>query len=186
MIKSCKFVVKQTSPPIIHIMITHLNHVLSGSLKTYLEDFILKNIVLLSLLTAFLTACGTSASPNISSAIPPMAGSWKHLGATNNGNILVSYDTASIRKNGDFTLLRDRKIVINPALEKFTNTPHYKIAVNDWEFHCRNRSYRLAATQFLDEKGKIVSAQRFTPVQIRPMPISSGTIAQKQFELVCR
>lgn len=147
----------------------------------------MKNIALLAISALILTACGSSGTTSsVSAAIPPMAGSWQHLGATNNGNILVSYDTASVRKNGDFTLLRDRKIVINPALEKYINTPHYKIAVNDWEFHCRNRSYRLAATQFLDDKGKILSAARFTPVEIRPMPISGGTIAQKQFELVCR
>lgn len=146
----------------------------------------MKNIVLLAIVSVVLTACGSSGKSGVSSAIPPMAGSWQHLGATNNGNVLVSYDTASIRKNGDFTLLRDRKIVVNPALEKYADTPRYKIAVNDWEFHCRNRSYRLAATQFLDEKGTILSAQRFTPVEIRPMPISGGTIAQKQFDLVCR
>lgn len=147
----------------------------------------MKNIVFLTLSALILTACGGTSSPaGISPAVPPMAGSWQHLGATHNGNILISYDTASVRKSGDFTLLRDRKIVINPALEKYNDTPHYKIAVNDWEFHCRNRSYRLAATQFLDDKGKILLANRFTPVEIRPMPISNGTIAQKQFELICR
>jgi hypothetical protein len=146
----------------------------------------LKNSILLASLAVVLAACGGSGAKKVTANIPPMAGAWQHLGATNNGNVLISYDTASVRKNGDFMLLRDRKIVVNPALEKYTNTPRYKVAVNDWEFHCRNQSYRLAATQFLDENGKILLAQRFTPVEIRPMPISAGSVSQKQYALVCR
>lgn len=147
----------------------------------------LKNSILLFCMTWILAACvGGGAPKQMAASVPPMAGSWQHLGATNNGNVLVSYDTASVRKNGDFMLLRDRKIVINPALEKYDNTPRYKVAVNDWEFHCRNQSYRLAATQFLDDNGKVLLAQRFTPVDIRPMPISNGSISQKQYALVCR
>lgn len=147
----------------------------------------MKNSILLASLAVVLAACGGGGAKKVTTSIPPMAGSWQHLGATHNGNVLISYDTASVRKNGDFMLLRDRKIVVNPALEKYDDkTPRYKIAVNDWEFHCRNQSYRLAATQFLDESGKILLAKRFTPVEIRPMPISAGSISQKQYALVCR
>lgn len=186
MIKCCKFALKLAHGGHKHIIIAQFCITLSGSLKENGKDFMLKNSILLSGLALILAACGGGSPKQVTTAIPPMAGAWQHLGATNNGNILISYDTASVRKNGDFMLLRDRKIVINPALEKYENTLRYKVAVNDWEFHCRNQSYRLAATQFLDDNGRVLLAQRFTPVEIRPMPISAGSISQKQYALICR
>lgn len=143
--------------------------------------------LLLLLSSLILAACGSTSSPSEERLmIPPMSGTWQEFGNTHQGNILVSYDTSSIRRNGDFALMRDRKIVIKPELEQYHNTPRYKIAVSDWEFNCKNYSYRLAASQFLDESGKIIQALRYTPVMIRPMPIAKNTIADKQYQLVCR
>lgn len=133
-----------------------------------------------------LTACGSSGNNQLPKNTPKIAGSWKHLGNISGGNIVVSYDAGSLKKSGNLAWLRDRKIVINPEHERYTNTPRYKVVVNDWEFNCRNQSYRLTAVQFLDEKGYIVSQERYTSNPIPPMPIPHGTIADKQFKIVCR
>lgn len=135
-------------------------------------------------LTLMLVACGGGASPDLKN-VPSISVTWKNLGNLNQGNLIASYDAGSLRRKGDLAYLRDRKIVINPSLERFSGTPRYKVAVSDWEFHCRNRSFRLTAVQFLDEKGNIVSQERYTTNPIPPMPISSGTIAEKQFAVAC-
>lgn len=134
-----------------------------------------------------LAACGGggSGTPKIKN-VPSIAGSWHNLGSSNQGNLVASYDTGSLRRNGDLAYLRDRKIVVNPEQERYVGTPRYKVAVSDWEFHCRNKSFRLTAVQFFDEKGKILSQERYTTNPIPPMPISRGTIAEKQFTIACK
>ncbi|MDO5356171.1 MAG: hypothetical protein Q4E77_01585 [Conchiformibius sp.] len=131
-----------------------------------------------------LAACAGTGTPSYTA--PPMSGTWKDIGFTKGNNIVVGYETGSIRKNGDIARLRDRKIVINPALEQYQDTPRYKIAVSDWEFHCKNRSYRLAGVQFLDERGVMIGQEHFSPTQIRPMPLNGNSIAQRQFDIACR
>lgn len=141
---------------------------------------------LITALTAIiLTACaGMSGRPSYS--VPAMSGTWQDIGAINQRNIVVAYEKGSIRRNGDIAYLRDRKIVVNPNEESYTDTPKYKIAVSDWEFHCKNRSYRLSSVKFLDEQGKLIGENHFSPTQIRHMPFNNGTIAEKQFNIACK
>lgn len=136
----------------------------------------------LSACVAVLTACPSTNLPNV----PHIAGSWKNLGSLNQGNLVASYDANSLRRNGDLAYLRDRKIVVNPEVERYAGTLRYKVAVSDWEFHCKNKNFRLTAVQFLDEKGKLLLQERYINQPIPPMPIASGTIAEKQFAVVCR
>ncbi|SSY70352.1 surface-adhesin E family protein [Alysiella crassa] len=141
---------------------------------------------MICMVTVLLAACGGGGgAPNMKN-VPSIAGSWKNLGSTSNGNLVASYDSGSIRRNGDLAYLRDRKIVVNPDQERYSGTPRYKVAVSDWEFHCRNRSFRLTAVQFFDEKGKILSQERYTTNPIPPMPIARGTIAEKQLGIACK
>ena len=69
--------------------------------------------------------------------------------------------------------------------ERFVNTPAYKTAIGSWEIHCSNKTYRLAALQLMDEHGRVISNQSYTPTSIRPMSVMSGTITEKQYETVC-
>ena len=133
-----------------------------------------------------LAACGSNGTSQAVRNAPKGAGSWKPLGNVNNGNIVVSYDAGSLKKNGNLAWLRDRKIVINPQRERYSDTPYFKVAVSDWEFNCKNHSFRLTAVQFLDDKGKIVSQERYTTNPIPPMPIQRGTMADRQFAVACR
>lgn len=127
-------------------------------------------------LISFLTACASSGG---------VAGHWQNIGTTSNGNIKVSVDKSSIQKKGTLVTFRDRKVVSNLNEERFVNTPRYKTAIGDWEIHCSNKTYRLTALQLLDEHGQPLTNERYTATNLRPMSVMSGTITEKQYELVC-
>lgn len=116
---------------------------------------------------------------------PSVSGNWKDLGTSSNGNIKNAIDKGSIKKNGNLVTFRDKKTVLKPAEEKFANTPKYKTAVGEWEIHCTNKTYRLTALQLLDEKGTVVTSQRYTAAAIRPMSVMNGSVTEKQFEEAC-
>lgn len=131
-----------------------------------------------------LSACAGSNMPAYTA--PAMSGTWKDIGTIANNNIVVAYETGSVQRTGDQARLRDRKIVVNPAKEAYIGTPRYKVAVSDWEFHCKNRSYRIAVVRYLDESGKHLREDRFSATAIRHMPLTVGTIAEKQFKIACK
>ncbi|WP_416191630.1 surface-adhesin E family protein [Neisseria sp. CCUG12390] len=128
-------------------------------------------------LALFLAACASSGSSG--------SGNWQSIGTTSNGNIKVSVDKSSIKKNGQLVTFRDRKVISKLSEEQFANTPAYKTALADWEIHCTNKTYRLTALQLLDERGQTVTNQRYTATNLRPMGVMSGSITEKQYELVC-
>lgn len=112
-------------------------------------------------------------------------GNWSSLGEANNGNIRTYIDKSSIQRNGNLVTFRDKKTVVNPREERFTNTPPYKTALGNWEFDCRNRTYRLTELTLLDNNGQQVSQQRYSAADLRPMQIMGGSLTEKQFEAVC-
>lgn len=126
-------------------------------------------------LAAFLAACASSGNST----------QWQNIGSTSNGNIKISVDKSSIRKNGVLVSFKDRKVVSKPAQERFTDTPAYKTALGEWEIHCANKTYRLVSLQLLNERGQNIFNQRYSAVDIRPMSVMSNGVAQKQYELVC-
>ena len=132
------------------------------------------------LITSLLAAC-TATGPEGAKAI----GSWKPLGELSNGRIKASYDTGSIKRKGDLAELRDRKIVSDPAKERYPDTPVYKTAVGQWEFNCKQRSYRLSALQLWDSEGKPVASHHYTPSEIPARPIAKGSPTEKQFDAAC-
>lgn len=143
-----------------------------------------KHLSLVSAVLLLAACAGKNGMPAYTA--PAMSGTWKDIGAIERQNIVVAYETGSVRKNGAIARLRDRKIVVNPAKADYTGTPRYKIAVGEWEFHCTHRSYRLASVRYLDESGNPIREDRFTPTQIRHMPLTAGTIAEKQFNIACK
>ncbi len=97
----------------------------------------------------------------------------------------MAIDRSSIKRNGALVTFRDKKTVSKLKEERFVNTPAYKTAIGNWEIHCSNKTYRLAALQLMDEHGRVISNQSYTPTSIRPMSVMSGTITEKQYETVC-
>ena len=130
------------------------------------------------ILPAVLLAACASSGPSVS-------GDWDNIGTISNGNIKVALDKSSIKKNGVLVTFRDKKVVSKMSEESFSNTPKYKTAIGEWEIHCTNKTYRLTALQLLDERGQVVSNQKYTAVSVRPMSVMNGTLIEKQFETVC-
>ncbi|ASK27335.1 surface-adhesin E family protein [Neisseria chenwenguii] len=131
-------------------------------------------------LAALLTACTSSGTSGGSTS-----GNWSSIGTISDGNIKVSIDKNSIRKNGALATFRDKKVVSKADEEKFTNTPAYKTAIGEWEIHCTNKTYRLTSLKLFDKHDKVVSAQKYTAAALRPMSVMNGTITEKQYEEVC-
>lgn len=128
-------------------------------------------------LLALLAACASG---------PDVEGSWQSIGESNDGNLKNYIDKSSIRRSGNTVTFRDKKTVVKPAQERYTNTPKYKTAIGTWEINCANKTYRLSALTLLDNDGKEVMKQSYTPVNVRPMPIAgSGSIVEKQYRSVC-
>ncbi|WP_274572499.1 surface-adhesin E family protein [Neisseria leonii] len=116
---------------------------------------------------------------------PQVEGQWQPLGETADGNIRVAVDKASIKRNGQSVIFRDRKVVVKPAEMRYVNTPSYKTALGEWEIHCTNRTYRLTALTLLAANGQVVAEQRYSAVDLRPMPVQKGSINEKQWQTVC-
>lgn len=153
---------------------TH-NRVLFNSEKIMnIQGFRLATATALAL---FLTACASSGNSG--------GGNWQSIGTTSNGNIKVSVDKSSIKKNGQLVTFRDRKVISKLSEEQFANTPAYKTALAEWEIHCGNKTYRLTALQLQNEHGKTVTHERYTATNLRPMSVMNGTITEKQYEMVC-
>ena len=131
----------------------------------------------------FLAACGGNSVPD-TSTVP---GKWHSIGRIHEGNIEVSYDLNSVKRQNQIATLRDRKIVRDPSLERFTDTPVYKTAEGEWEFNCQNRSYRLLKLQLWDMKKNIVAQHEYSNMnQLRPMLIVRDTPTQALFDVACK
>lgn len=126
--------------------------------------------------TLFISAC---------SSIPGDHAHWENIGTISNGNIKVSINKNSIKRNGNIVSFQDKKVVSNLRAERFVNTPTYKTAIADWEIHCKNKTYRLTTIRLFDERNTAVTHQSYTATDIRPMGIMTGTITEKQYEIAC-
>lgn len=138
----------------------------------------IRTLPLLSTLSTALLLAACAGTPNVS-------GSWQDLGTTSNGNIKAAIDKSSIQRNGQLATFRDKKTVVRMSEERYTNTPRYKTAIGEWEIHCSNKTYRLTGLQLLDERGTVVSSQKYTATALRPMSVMSGSLTEKQYEIAC-
>ncbi|MDO4878205.1 MAG: hypothetical protein Q3966_02780 [Neisseria sp.] len=133
---------------------------------------------------AALAALLLSACPH--APIPQQAGgNWHHLGEAANGNQMLALDTNSIKREGPLARFRDRKIIVDMAAERFVNTPPFKTSISHWEIHCTNKTFRLTANTLYDDKGNIISDEKYTAIDIRPMSIPPNSLTEEQRKLVC-
>ena len=117
--------------------------------------------------------------------VPQAGGDWHNMGEANNGNFMLAVDKNSIKRNGQLVSFRDRKIVVDMQEERFINVPPYKTAINNWEIHCGNKTFRLTASTLYDDTGKIISDEKYTAVDIRPMAIPPNSLTEEQRKIVC-
>lgn len=117
---------------------------------------------------------------------PQVEGNWLSIGESGEGNIRNYIDKNSIKRNGALVSFRDKKTVLNPAQERYVNTPRYKTAIGTWEIDCARKTYRLSALTLLDKNGKELLKQAYTLSDVRPMAVAaSGSIIEKQYQTVC-
>lgn len=117
--------------------------------------------------------------------VPQAGGDWHNLGEAGNGNLMLALDKNSIRRNGPLVTFRDRKIVVDMKNERFVNVPPYKTAISTWEMHCANKTFRLVSSTLYDDKGKIISEETYTAVDIRPMAVPPNSLTDEQRKIVC-
>lgn len=113
-------------------------------------------------------------------------GQWKNIGNIKNSNIAVSYDTGSLKKQGNIALVRDRKIVKDMDDENYLDLPRYKTAISEWELNCSNRTYRITSAKYWDGRGQLVAQHQYSRTQIRPAAIVAGSPAESLFQAACR
>lgn len=141
-------------------------------------------ILLQKALPAAITALLLSACPH--APVPQQGGgNWHNLGEANKGNQMLALDTNSIRREGALAAFRDRKIIVDMSAERFINTPPYKTSISHWEIHCTNKTFRLTANTLYDDKGNIISDEKYTAIDIRPMAIPPNSLTEEQRKLVC-
>lgn len=128
-----------------------------------------------------LAACATTPTTPDARAI----GQWQNIGNIKNGNIAVSYDTGSLKKQGNTATLRDRKIVKDMDDENYLDLPRYKTAISEWTFHCTNRTYRITSAKYWDGRGQLITQHQYGS-QIRPATIVADSPAESLFKTACR
>ena len=116
---------------------------------------------------------------------PSLGGSWREVGVSQNGNMRYEIDTSSIRKEGSRVSFRERMTVSDVGREHYVNTPHFKTAVNQWQFDCQARTRRLAAVDMWDASGNKLAANQYETARRPAQPVVKGSAGGKQFEIAC-
>ena len=112
-------------------------------------------------------------------------GSWKEIGKINDGNIDVSYDTGSLKRQGNTATLTDRKYVHKPSKENYRNTPEYKYAISQWAFQCDTRNFRITQAQFFNDKGASLAKHLYSGSQTRYESALHDTPAASLLNIAC-
>lgn len=135
----------------------------------------------LTLTALWLAACASAPKEPSAQA----TGAWKDIGAIHQGNITIAYDTGSLNIQGNKATLRERKIVQQPKNENYLNLPEFKTAVGEWEFQCKQRTYRLIKMDFWDNHGKIIAQHNYLPGEVPAAAIVPNTPTEKLFAIAC-
>ena len=86
---------------------------------------------------------------------PSLGGSWREVGLSQSGNM------------------------------RYVNTPHFKTAVNQWQFDCQARTRRLMAVEMWDASGNKLAANQYETARLPAKPVVKGSAGGKQFEIAC-
>lgn len=111
-------------------------------------------------------------------------GKWKNIGQSANQNVRHELDTASVKRVGDVVTYRDRKVLKDPMAEATPNLPVFTTATNTYQMQCKDKTYRITATELRNAKGEVVYQQNFG-TQVPVQRVTTGSPAQKQFDTVC-
>lgn len=129
-------------------------------------------------ISTILAACTTTN-------VPKASGSWIELGVSASGNIQYALDSGSIKRQGNMVTFRDRKTVIDPKQQYYSNTPAYKTALSTTQIDCSRKLFRVLDVELLDAHGELIRQDHFGETDLRPMGITSGSAAEQQYQHVC-
>lgn len=132
--------------------------------------------------TALLLAACATTSPSA----PALKGQWQMLGVSASGNIQYELDKTSISRQGNNVIFRDRKTVIDPRQQYYSNTPAYKTAISTTQMDCARKNFRVLDVTLLDQDGELLREDHFTDTDLRPMGITNGSAAQQQYQALCQ
>ncbi|PIT16952.1 surface-adhesin E family protein [Snodgrassella alvi] len=142
-------------------------------------------IIYLRQLMASLTVCTILAACTTTSVPKKADGSWIELGVSASGNVQHALDSNSIRRQGNLVTFRDRKIVIDPKQQYYSNTPAYKTALSTTQIDCSRKLFRVLDVELLDAHGELIRQDHFGETDLRPMGITSGSASEQQYQRVC-
>lgn len=114
---------------------------------------------------------------------PALQGDWHEVGVSASGNVEHAIDARSVRLQGDDVVFRERVRVLRMEAQTFTQTPAYKVAINQWQMNCRQKNYRLMATQLFDVSGNLIADHRYATGNAQSVRI--GSASERQFERMC-
>lgn len=134
--------------------------------------------VLSAVLLSVLAACAT-----VPVGSSDMQGDWHEVGVSASGNIEHAIDARSVQIQGDNMVFRERIRVLRMEAQAFTQTPPYKTAINQWQMNCRQKNYRLMATQLYDASGNLLADHRYATGS--PQAVRMGSASERQFERLC-
>lgn len=138
--------------------------------------------VLVVTTTLLLAACASAPKDPSAKAL----GVWQEIGKIHNNNMILAYDTGSLKVQGNTISLRERKIVQKTEQENYLNLPEFKTAVSEWEFDCVKRTYRIKNAEYWDKNGKNIAQQQYSANQVPAMAIVNNTPTEKLFQIACK
>lgn len=138
----------------------------------------LRHMIASMAVCTILAACTTTS-------VPKASGSWIELGVSASGNIQYALDSGSIRRQGNMVTFRDRKTVIDPKQQYYSNTPAYKTALSTTQINCGRKMFRVLDVELLDAHGELIRQDHFSETDLRPMGITNGSAVEQQYQYVC-
>ena len=130
-----------------------------------------------------LAACAKPSPEN--KVVLDAQGSWRSVGKLHGGNMEVFYDTGSLQKQGNTVSLRSRLVVRDTDKEPYLDTPHFKIAVNEWQMNCRGNTVRVTSSHFFDSKKQLLAKHEYSAQDTAAVKPQPDTPAQSLWQAAC-
>lgn len=143
------------------------------------------NITQLRYLITSLAICVVLAACQNTNAPLSAGGRWINLGLSASSNIQYAMDSGSIKRQNNLVTFRDRKTIVDPKQQYYSNTPIYKTAISTIQIDCSRKIFRIMDVELRDVHGDIIRQDHFSDTDLRPMSITHGSAAEQQYKQVC-
>ena len=69
--------------------------------------------------------------------------------------------------------------------EPYLDTPHFKIAVNEWQMNCRGNTVRVTSSHFFDSKKQLLAKHEYGAQDTAAAKPQPDTPAQSLWQAAC-